>query len=163
MIFLNHWNQQVGRCDFMNQPEWNEWNEWNEGWFMKSHRPTRWYQWFRKNHTSLRWDFLLIQGFKPWIIRSDFSVISVWFKVIQGDFKSGVWFHRRENWNHTVVWFHRRENWNHTVVWFHRREIWNHTVVWFHRGEIWNPLSCPSFFMFAKLSDGFFENDKTKF
>ena len=136
-FFLNHWNQQVGRCVLLNHHEWRECNDRNEWWFSRTHRPTSWLKWFRKNLTSLRWDFLLIQGLKPWIIQSDsawfqcdsgwYQCDSVWFRVIQGD--SG-WFRVIQD---DSVWFHRREIWNHTAVWFHRRGIWNHTAVWFHR------------------------------
>ena len=96
-FFLNHWNQRVGRCVLLNHHEWRECNDRNEWWFSRTHRPTSWLKRFRKNLTSLRWDFLLIQGLKPWIIRFDFSliqhdfswfrVISSWFQLIQGDFK----------------------------------------------------------------------------
>ena len=105
--FLNHWYQRVGRCVLLNHHEWRECNDRNEWWFSRTHRPTSWLKWFRKYHTSLRWDFLLIQGLKPWIIRFDFSliqhdfswfrVISSWFQLIQGDFSwfrmISIWFH----------------------------------------------------------------------
>ena len=105
--FLNHWYQRVGRCVLLNHHEWRECNDRNEWWFSRTHRPTSWLKRFRKNLTSLRWDFLLIQGLKPWIIRFDFSliqhdfswfrVISSWFQLIQGDFSwfrmISIWFH----------------------------------------------------------------------
>ena len=99
-FFLNHWNQQVGRCVLLNHHEWRECNDRNEWWFSRTHRPTSWLKWFRKYHTSLRWDFLLIQGLKPWIIRFDIS-------LIQGDFSFRVWYHRGGNWYPTDInWYH---------------------------------------------------------
>ena len=130
--FLNHWYQRVGRCVLLNHHEWRECNDRNEWWFSRTHRPTSWLKWFRKYHTSLRWDFLLIQGLKPWIIRFDFS-------LIQGDFRFRVWYHRGGNWYPTAVWYHRRENWYPTAVWYHRWENWYLTAVWYHRRENQHP------------------------
>ncbi len=98
-FFLNHWNQRVGRCVLLNHHEWRECNDRNEWWFSRTHRPTSWLKWFRKYHTSLRWDFLLIQGLKPWIIRFDIS-------LIQGDIRFRVWYHRGGNWYPTDInWY----------------------------------------------------------
>ena len=97
--FLNHWYQRVGRCVLLNHHEWRECNDRNEWWFSRTHRPTSWLKWFRKYHTSLRWDFLLIQGLKPWIIRFDIS-------LIQGDIRLRVWYHRGGNWYPTDInWY----------------------------------------------------------
>ena len=75
VYFLNHINQLVGQCDFLNQPSFRSFHSLHSGWFRKSHLPTRWLMWFRKYTTRLTVWFPIISWVSLSFSRTNISEV----------------------------------------------------------------------------------------